>query len=866
MKKMQIGGALGGLALLVILGSPATANEEAVFDAPVIVGGSFDRMNRLIDLDEDDRPDAVGYYFITESQLDLLVYRNEPGTGLRRIWSRRFDGERELPGMVDRVPLAVGDVDGSRGFVVATRVDGLRFYKWSGSFPFLWTTLPNDGIRDLAISDLDGNGSDDGIALLDGELRQYRIPGGGAAPQPTSFPVAPRERITVADLNGDETPDVALWDENGIDLYHWTAGGPVFATSLPTVGVGKLTAGDIDGDDDVDLVYFGHDFSDLRYQVFRRNGSDSFVTEPPRAGGPASDLYDLDGDGDLDGICCGGGGGGDPVIRNDEISSFYISLQDGFGDFPVAQTIEGIGANHLAGVADVDSDGDVDLVAGRAVVYVRDGTLAPKTIPTSPMFLEQAAAVDADHDGDLDVGYGSTDQMFFSNPADGDLDRAVCEYPPPPAGMRFSSYGYPGDWTGDGHSDVIVEMWEGTAFREMRLLRNDAGELVGAGPAAAPGQPFGILGEHPLSAVVNFHALDVDGDGDLDLSSRRNTITDRGTAWLNDGTGFFGESLFFDEGNPVAAADFDDDGNTDVVLQGDGILRMGWGRAEGPLIRNLPRCRQNQLAPDTGDVNGDGVLDVISTDPNGVVLTIQMRRDRSFWTRTPASGSTVSDDHPFRVHYEDLNGDGRGDILVGSGARAGFATFYFLHEGPNWKDFGDPISQVARPSILADFDGDGDLDVLYRREETAAAEVFRNRTFDGNDDGTRRQFGEGLAGTGDRVPVLGAVGPFRPGHGGELRVTRGLGRAKVILAIGYESQESPLRGGTLYVVPSKTVKTRLSGPREVAGAGELALRYGDVRPSVVGRSVFLQAAVADRGATEGLAFSNALEIRFGVSP
>ena len=79
-----------------------------------------------------------------------------------------------------------------------------------------------------------------------------------------------------------------------------------------------------------------------------------------------------------DGAGCGGGGGGGPTSTpNVVLSDFQISLNDGTGAFDSSFKIAGLGAEHIAGAADLDADGDVDLVAGRVVYYPREPITGP---------------------------------------------------------------------------------------------------------------------------------------------------------------------------------------------------------------------------------------------------------------------------------------------------------------------------------------------------------------------------------------------------------------------------------------------------------------------------------------------------------
>src|SRR5262249_43832758 len=93
-----------------------------------------------------------------------------------------------------------------------------------------------------------------------------------------------------------------------------------------------LTVGDIDNDGDEDIVLFGM----TDYSILRHTGPASFIAEPITTGGPATQLVDVDGDGFLDGVCCGGGGGrtGPGQPENHGVSVFRVSLnKDGGARF-----------------------------------------------------------------------------------------------------------------------------------------------------------------------------------------------------------------------------------------------------------------------------------------------------------------------------------------------------------------------------------------------------------------------------------------------------------------------------------------------------------------------------------------------------
>ncbi|MCP3920137.1 MAG: VCBS repeat-containing protein [bacterium] len=116
--------------------------------------------------------------------------------------------------------------------------------------------------------------------------------------------------IVGMDVDGDGREEMTVhpFDTDWDDLFLFEYDGSSFVyESTRTHDMpfwSSMTSGDIDGDLNEDLVLFASDSaqSDGTYQVFRRTGPDTLVREPVVAGGPATDLFDIDGDGDLDPI------------------------------------------------------------------------------------------------------------------------------------------------------------------------------------------------------------------------------------------------------------------------------------------------------------------------------------------------------------------------------------------------------------------------------------------------------------------------------------------------------------------------------------------------------------------------------------
>ena len=125
-------------------------------------------------------------------------------------------------------------------------------------------------------------------------------------------------------------------------------------------------------------------------------------------------------------------------------------------------------------------------------------------------------------------------------------------------------------------------------------------------------------------------------------------------------------------------------------------------------------------------------------------------------------------------------------------------------------------------------------------------------------------FGEGLAGSGGRSPVLQGIDAPVLGNTTTIRMWNGLGGAPGFLVVGLTEGTFPVLGGTLHIAPFLILTGPLAGPSGIAGAGKFARSFAIPNdPVLVGGAVYFQGAVMDLGAPLGFAFSNALRTVVG---
>lgn len=332
---------------------------------------------------------------------------------------------------------------------------------------------------------------------------------------------------------------------------------------------------------------------------------------PYPAGAAAFDmaLADVDGDGDVD-----------MAVANQTGNNVVLRLNDGSGGFANAHAMSPFGAfNGVTSVrfGDVNNDGRVDMItcnnaANTVSVRLNNGTGDfSANAPGSPLgggfnFPFSAALADVDADGDLDLIVANDvggNVMVRLNNGTGDFTTPA---PGSPYAIAANTFGVvSGDVDNDGDIDIIAT----ASAVGARVLFNDGTGRFTIGSVYAGGTTVQV----PILG-------DIDNDGDLDLAmpnSGSNTVTVR----LNNGLGDFTTQA---PGSPLAMGmipraisfgDIDGDGNLDLVSANNDILgvivRLNNGVGDFSTFgKNSPIATGGLRGLALGDVDGDGDLDI----------------------------------------------------------------------------------------------------------------------------------------------------------------------------------------------------------------------------------------------------------------
>jgi len=248
-----------------------------------------------------------------------------------------------------------------------------------------------------------------------------------------------------------------------------------------------------------------------------------------------------------------------------------------------------------------------------------------------------------------------------------------------------------------------------------------------------------LFGEQELIAENLFetrtvYAVDIDGDGDMDILSATAAWYSPRIVWFEniDGIGTFSsqKSVSGTKSFSLYPTDMDGDGDNDVIStsSNDEIVwfeNSGSGSfSSGQSISS--DVESTSIYPI--DLNGDGYIDVVSSS---------IEDDKVLWfENTDGSGNfgseqiiSASQNGPYSVYASDLDGDGDFDVLCGS-----------YYDGISW--FENIDGEFSEQKVIlekmgnvysvltSDFDGDGDMDVLSASDDSDTIVWFEN--IDGN--------------------------------------------------------------------------------------------------------------------------------------
>jgi hypothetical protein len=577
------------------------------------------------------------------------------------------------------------------------------------------------GVTDLELGDVNEDGHTDIVAVAGSDRAVWVLFNDGNGVFTNRFEALSLnsggsfKSLDIGDVNDDGHIDAVVTQPGDSSAYVFLGDGEGNFTESGSHGTGNdvrdVLLADLDGDDDLDIATA--DFADDTVSMLPNNGNGVFANRTSETiedvgDGPTALAHgDLTGDGLPELVTANYYDGSVTVLRN--------AADAGLIDFSGRDDFELLAGNITTDVAlgDMDNDGNLDIVAGSDtyVTILRgagDANFRTRERYDLPSAALALTTVNNDHNLDIVAVRSLTQDVVVAlNLGSGALTGLNAKAPVwSPARALVV-----GDLNNDGREDAIVG--SEASSRSVSILLN-------AGDAYLRSREYTIG-----NGVTDLKLGDVNEDGHTDILAVAGS--DR-AIWVlfNDGNGVFTnrfEALSLNSGGSFSSldvGDVNDDGHLDAVVTqpGDRYVFVYLGDGAGAFTQS----GQHEVGNDARDViladlDGDSDLDIATADHND--NTVSMLPNNGNGVFANRTSETIEDvgSGPVALAYGDLTGDGLPELVTANEYDYSVTVLRNVSDSGLIDFSGRDDFDVRTPSTvydvaLADLDADGNLDIL----------------------------------------------------------------------------------------------------------------------------------------------------------